>query len=284
VNHGTHVSGLAAARAGNSKGVTGVMGTGAKIMMLNVFGSHDGADGAAIANAIRYAADNGADVINMSLGGEGKDAAYEAAIAYAIKKGSMIVVAAGNETKEVGSKYFAIPAAYAGQYEGLVAVAAIETQTLKLTSYSNWSTSTVEIAAPGSENSKTYTGLLSTLPGNKYGREEGTSMASPVVAGAAALAISTLRDHGYQTSPELIENVLLKSARVDKTLTAKIAEGRVLDVKGLADYINTSYPVVAAPAPAPTATPQPGQPAPSATPAPTAPPVTSSNCPAETTY
>ncbi|MES2962925.1 MAG: S8 family serine peptidase, partial [Bdellovibrionota bacterium] len=94
-HHGTHVAGLAGAQGGNSLGGTGVMGTGVRIMGLNVFGSTSGARVSDVANAIRYAADNGADIVNLSLGGSGRNTTYESAINYAIKKGVTILAASG---------------------------------------------------------------------------------------------------------------------------------------------------------------------------------------------
>lgn len=239
--HGTHVSGLAAARSGNGVGGSGVMGT-AKIMMLNVFGASSGAASSAVANAIRYAADNGADVINLSLGGSGRSATYESALGYAISKGVVVVAAAGNERREVGPNYFMSPGAYGQQFAGMLTVGSVDSSDESLSTYSNYSSTYVEIAAPGSEQSAQRIGLLSTWPGNKYARIQGTSMASPVVAGAAAMAASMLKARGYARNPALIESILESSGKVDGDLMSKIRGGRVLNLKSMADLISSRFP------------------------------------------
>jgi subtilisin family serine protease len=242
-HHGTHVAGLAAAQGNNGKGGSGVMGRGAQIMALNVFGSGSGASTADIANAVRYAADNGADVINLSLGGGSRDAAYEAALTYAIKKGVTIVAAAGNERSELGPNYFLSPAGYAQKYAGMIAIGSIDSSNLGLSTYSNWSPTYVELAAPGSEDSAARKGLLSTMPNNKYTRIQGTSMASPVAAGGAALAISMMRSRGYSPSPSTIEAIVENSGQIVPALTGKIRQGRVLNLRLLAEYIDRSFPM-----------------------------------------
>lgn len=239
--HGTHVSGLAAARSNNGLGVSGVMGN-AKIMMLNVFGSNSGAASSAVANAIRYAADNGADVINLSIGGSGRSATYESALRYAINKGVVIVAAAGNERREVGPDYFLAPGAYAPLFSGMLSVASVDSRNGALSTFSNYSSAYVEIGAPGSEQSANRVGVLSTWPGNKYARLQGTSMASPVVAGGAALAISMLKARGYERNPAMIEHILGESAKTSNVLQDKIRGGRVMNLKTLVQLIETRFP------------------------------------------
>lgn len=241
--HGTHVSGLAAARAGNSVGGSGVAGTGARIMSLNVFGSSSGSSSTDIVNAIHYAADNGASVINMSIGGVGRNAAYEAAIAYAVNKGVTVLAAAGNERREVGNDYFMSPGAYGQQFPGMMAVASVDAGDESLSTYSNFSPTYVEIAAPGSENSADRVGLLSTWPGGKYSRIQGTSMSSPVAAGGAALAISMLRSRGYNPTPEQIEWVMTESGRSIPALESKVRGGRVLNIRAMAELIESKFPI-----------------------------------------
>jgi hypothetical protein len=240
--HGTHVSGLAAAQGHNGLGGAGIMSSGARIMMLNVFASSEGASTSDIANAIRYAADNGASVINISLGGTGKSASYESAILYAIKKGVTIFAAAGNEHSELGPNYWMSPGSYGQQFDGMMSVGSIDSANGSLSSYSNYSATYVEIAAPGSEDSKARLGLLSTWPGNTYARIQGTSMSSPVAAGAAALAISMMRERGYSPSPATVEAIMAAASIHTPALYGYISGGRVLNVKSLVDFINTTYP------------------------------------------
>lgn len=241
--HGTHVSGLAAAEGGNAKGGSGVIDRGARIMMLNVFGANSGAASSSIANAIRYAADNGADIINMSIGGSGRNATYESAIAYAISKGATVFAAAGNEKTELSATHFMSPGGYGKQFSGMMTVGSIDSATLKLSSFSNYSPTYVEIGAPGSEDSSARKGLLSTWPGGRYQRIQGTSMSTPVAAGAAAVALTMLRSRGYQPGPATIEGIFDASARPVPDLAGKFRSGNVLDMKKMSDYIEQNYPI-----------------------------------------
>jgi subtilisin family serine protease len=146
--HGTHVAGLAAARASNGVGGAGVMGF-AKIMTLNVFGKNtDGAYDSDIENAIRYAADNGADVINMSLGGTGRSNGFLPALKYAIAKGVTILSAAGNGHSQLSDGYFVSPGSFSSQLPGMLAVASTDLND-QISSYSNFSSSLVKLATAG---------------------------------------------------------------------------------------------------------------------------------------
>ena len=241
--HGTHVSGLAAAQGRNAHGGVGVMPMQTRIMMLNVFGGGPGASGSDIANAIRYAADNGADVINLSLGSVGRTADYESSLAYAIRKGVTVFAASGNDGREVSSGFFMAPGAYGRSFKGMISVGSVDAATGALSTFSNFGAGFVEMAAPGSENSARREGLLSTWPGNGYRRIQGTSMSTPVLAGAGALAIAMLRSRGYLTPPAAIESILSASARKVPALYRKIQSGSVLDLKKLVEYIDQMYPV-----------------------------------------
>jgi subtilisin family serine protease len=228
--HGTHVAGLAAARRGNYVGGSGVMGMHVKIMALNVFGSQGSTHSSAIDNAIRYAADNGADVINLSLGGLGASSAQRAAIEYAIQKGALVVAAAGNEARSLDHGYFVSPASYAAMIPGMISVGSIDVSTHRKSEHSNYGANSVKIAAPGAVDSTHHVGLVSTLPGNRYGRLQGTSMATGLVSGAALLAKSILRDQG---TPAKLEAWLEGTARSVKELANQIHNGKVLDVNQL---------------------------------------------------
>jgi subtilisin family serine protease len=241
-HHGTHVAGLAAANGTNGVGGSGVMAKGVQVMALNVFGADAGASTSAVANAIRYAADNGAKVINMSIGGSGKNAAYESAINYAIKKGVTIFAAAGNEKTLLSDTRFLAPGSYGSMFKGMLNVGSVDSSNFALSTFSNYSPTMVEVGAPGSEDSVKRVGVLSTMPGNRYSRIQGTSMATPVAAGVGALAISILEGRGYNPTPALIEEVLAGSAKSVSALRTKISEGRVLNVKSLVDYIQKKYP------------------------------------------
>ena len=186
--HGTHVAGIVAAEAGNGIGVAGVA-PDAQIMDLNVgritASGEPSIATSAIARAVRYAADNGADIINLSLGTKpGTPRHYmttlESAIVYAGERGSLVVVAAGNDSANLDGGNTAWPASYDFPHVMTVAATA-PNETLAF--FSNYG-SVVDVGAPGHV-------ILSTAPAanGSYVFMSGTSQASPVVAGVAALAL-----------------------------------------------------------------------------------------------
>src|SRR4028118_2051809 len=136
--HGTHVAGTIAQSTNNNYGVAGIAYE-ASLMPLKVLGASGGGTVADIAEAIRYAADNGADVINMSLGGGGESKLMEDAIDYAYNKGVFIVAAAGNADENSAS--------YPARYPHVVGVAALDSVGVKAP-YSNFGAG-VDISAPG---------------------------------------------------------------------------------------------------------------------------------------
>ncbi|MGW6662141.1 S8 family serine peptidase [Peribacillus sp. NPDC055009] len=170
--HGTHIAGIIAGSANNGIGGTGVA-PNVKLMPINVF---DGeyADTADIIEAIHYAVQQKANIINMSLGDTSYSEALNKAVQEAYKKGVLIVAAAGNE----GDMGKSVQRVYPAAFSHVISVAATNSSD-KRPSYSNYH-STVDIAAPGDD-------ILSTLPYGKYGWMSGTSMATPMVAGVAAL-------------------------------------------------------------------------------------------------
>jgi thermitase len=174
IGHGTHVAGIAAAIGNNGIGIAGVS-WGARIMPLKILNSSGNGGTYELSQAIRYAADNGARVINMSLGGSCGSGWPDVAgaVSYALGKGVMLIAAAGNS----GSSPVMCPAAMSG----VLAVGATNYND-EIAYYSNYG-SALDVAAPGDQ-------VYSTLPGGTYGHESGTSMASPHVAGLAALLFS----------------------------------------------------------------------------------------------
>jgi len=215
--HGTHVSGTIAAVGNNSIGVTGVAYQ-AKILPVRALGRCGGymSD---IADAIIWAAGgsvsgvpanaNPADVINLSLGGAGNCSnTQQSAINKARSLGATIVVAAGNENRNASSS---TPA----NCNGVVVVAATNRSGGKA-SYSNYG-SVVDVAAPGGQKSSgTSYGILSTInsgrttPANdSYGFYQGTSMATPHIAGVAALLYAT----NPSITPTQVEQILKSTAR-----------------------------------------------------------------------
>ena len=174
--HGTHVAGIAAASTNNGIGVAG-LGYDASIMNVKVLGDDGSGYYSWVTSGIIWAADNGAQVINMSLGGTSSSRALEDAINYAWSKGVVVVAAAGN--------YGSSSPFYPAYYANCMAVAATDANDSKA-SWSNYG-SWVDVAAPG-------VNIYSTLRGSSYGYKSGTSMASPFVAGLAALVFTTEGD------------------------------------------------------------------------------------------
>lgn len=167
--HGTHVAGIAAAETNNSIGIAG-MAPNTKILAVRVLDANGSGSLANIADGIIYATDAGAEVINLSLGCDCSTTTLQNAVNYAWNRGVVVVAAAGND----GVNTTFEPASYAN----VIAVGAVDSSNRKA-SFSNWGT-WVDVMAPGVD-------IASTYPGNRYVYLSGTSMASPYVAGQAAL-------------------------------------------------------------------------------------------------
>lgn len=197
--HGTHVSGIVAATTNNGTGVAGVC---PNCRLLNVKVLNDSGSGAYswISNGIIWATNNGAKVINMSLGGSVKSTTLEKAVNYAWNHGVVVVAAAGNSASPSKT--------YPGAYTNAIAVASTNNLDRK-SSFSSYSAKWIDIAAPG-EN------IFSTFPTHPYKINKsqgydfgsGTSMATPMVSGTAALIWST----GYGTSVSSVRNRLESTA------------------------------------------------------------------------
>ncbi|MGL6342802.1 MAG: S8 family peptidase [Waterburya sp.] len=197
--HGTHVAGTIAQSTNNGYGVAGIAYQ-ASIMPLKVLSGSGGGTIADIAEAIKFAADNGASVINMSLGGGGASSMMEEAIKYAHKKGVVIVAAAGNETRNSSS--------YPARYPDVISVSATDAAGHKA-SYSNFGAG-VDISAPGgSETGKILQNTVDPSTGESvFVGFQGTSMAAPHVAGVAAL----IRATGVE-DPNEVAAILKQSSR-----------------------------------------------------------------------
>ncbi|MEH1915403.1 S8 family peptidase [Nostoc sp.] len=174
--HGTHVSGTIAGE-NNNYGVTGIA-YDAKIMPVKALDSSGSGSYSSISKGIRYAVDNGANVINLSLGGASSNRTLESAINYASSKGVIVVMAAGND----GDSSPDYPARYASKSG--IAVGAVDKNN-NLADFSNRS-GTNQIAYVTAPGVKVY----SSVPNNQYATYSGTSMAAPHVAGIVALMLS----------------------------------------------------------------------------------------------
>ena len=170
--HGTHVAGIAAASSNNNRGIAGVS-WGAKIMPVRVLNAFGGGTFSAVANGIIWATDHGAQVINLSLGGDVGSPALKAAVDYALAKNMIVVAAAGN----TGTT----PLIYPAQYTGVIAVGATDSTNTRA-SFSDYGNE-LDLVAPGKS-------IYSLFPGNNYGYDTGTSMSAPHVAGLAAILLS----------------------------------------------------------------------------------------------
>jgi subtilisin family serine protease len=208
--HGTHCSGIIAAARNNGKGVDGIADN-VRIMMLRAVPDGDEHD-KDIANAIRYAVDNGAQIISMSFG---KDFSPEKqwvddAFRYAASKNVLLVHAAGNDSKNVDTTYNFPNATFEdgkGKPNNVITVGASgDKKNGGLTaSFSNYGAKGVDVFSPGVD-------INSTIPGgNTYGNASGTSMACPVVAGIAALLLQYYPTLTAVQLKEVIEKSAVKS-------------------------------------------------------------------------
>jgi subtilisin family serine protease len=170
--HGTHVGGCASASTDNNKGIAGT-GFKTKIMPVkcatdqNIRGIYRGYEG------ITYAANLGADIINCSWSGPGYSPAEQDVINNAVAKGSVVIVAAGNDASLIDNGGH-----FPAGYNNVVCVGATRSNNRRA-SFTNWGILTT-VYAPGQS-------IYSTMPNNKYSSQSGTSMASPITAGVAAL-------------------------------------------------------------------------------------------------
>ncbi|PKP03172.1 MAG: hypothetical protein CVU11_09425 [Bacteroidetes bacterium HGW-Bacteroidetes-6] len=189
-DHGTHVAGTVGARSNNSSGVASI---GYGIRIIPVKSTTNASSPTSVTNGydgIIYAANSGADVINMSWGGTTYSATGQNVINYAHNHGCVLVAAAGNDN--VSTPH------YPSSYNYVISVAST-TSTDAKSSFSNYGAD-VDVSAPGSS-------IYSTLPGNSYGYMSGTSMASPLVAGLCGLMLSL----NPGLSPEDVETCLENS-------------------------------------------------------------------------
>lgn len=196
--HGTHCAGTIAQTTNNGKGVAGVAPEAA-ILPVKVLSGAGFGSSAWIASGIDYAADNGADVISMSLGG-GYSAVIHTAVKRAREKGVIVVAAAGNSGREGVS--------YPGALKEAIGVSATGPDG-SLAPYSSWGKG-VDVSAPGGDKTKAGGGVwqdtIDGKGGHKVAEFQGTSMATPHVAGAAAVLLSTGMD------ADSVERTLLDSS------------------------------------------------------------------------
>ncbi len=241
--HGTHVAGTIAQRTNNGEGVAGVAFK-ATLMPVKVLDQNGMGTAADIAEAIRWAADHGAKVLNLSLGGGGRSEVMASAVAYARSKGAVVVCAAGN----AGRGVVEFPAAY----PGAVAVSAVGPSG-DLAFYSSFGKD-LDIAAPGGDKRQGDAGgvLQNTIARGDPSRStyefyQGTSMATPHVAGVAALLFAA-----GAKSPDEVEKALFAGAKKKGNGWNERYGHGVLDAKGALAALKGGRPIpVPIPIPAP---------------------------------
>ena len=245
-SHGTHVSGIIAGLPHGNEAQYGVAHKVAKIMTVRAVPDGDERD-KDVANAIRYAVDNGAKILNMSFGkavSPGKKYVWDA-MKYAEKKGVLLVKAAGNDNQNIGeNEYF--PTNFMKQSDekpfvsNMIVVGASTNNNQNLRArFSNYNGKMVDVFAPGQE-------IYSTVPDAKYEYLQGTSMASPVVAGAAAV----LWAYMPSLTPQQIKEALVKTVN-KSTVNANVdssanfdqisVAGGVIDLYKAAQYAYDNF-------------------------------------------
>jgi subtilisin family serine protease len=204
--HGTHVAGIIAAVRGNEQGMDGVAEP-VKIMVIRAVPNGDERD-KDVANAIYYAVDNGANIINMSFGKaySPQKEAVDAAVQYAEEKGVLLVHAAGNEGKDIDEENNFPTKRFLNSKESApnwleVGASSWGGATNFVGDFSNYGRKTVDVFAPGVD-------IFSTTPDNEYESLSGTSMAAPVTTGVAALIMAYYPD----LSAEDVKKIITKSS------------------------------------------------------------------------
>lgn len=228
--HGTHVAGIIAASSNNANGIASIGFRGA-IMPVKVLDSAGSGNYGDVASGIVYATDNGAKIINLSLGGSSSSSTMTNAVNYALSRGVVVVASAGNNANNVPTYPAAIP--------GVIAVSA-SGQDDNLASFSSYG-SNVYVSAPG-------VSIISTYLDGGYATMSGTSMAAPVVSGLIGLALSK----GSTTPSTVVADL--------KTTSDKIGP-YPYDANGWNQYFGygriNAYKLVGIPAPAPAPAPAP---------------------------
>lgn len=214
-SHGTHVAGLAASSVSGIAKKSKILPV--KAMLPSGMGTT-----ASLVSALYYAIKQKADIINLSLGGEGPASPLLlAAVKKAKEQGILIVAASGNSTINTD-----IEESHLTAFDGsnILAIAATD-EVDALTDYSNYGLRSVDLAAPGGTMDRPLVSTYANTDLGKYIAYPGTSMAAPVAAGAAALVKSVNKS----LSAEQIKAILVGSGRSSAALQGKIASGKVLD-------------------------------------------------------
>lgn len=233
--HGTHCAGIVAARGDNEVGVAGIA-WGSSVLPVRVLGPGGGGNDGDVAAGVLYAAQRGAAVLSLSLGGDSPSAVIDSAIDYARSVGALVVVAAGNESNN-NDVFPSYPAN--SEIDNIVSVAATDSADGLATfssSGSNYGLSTVDLAAPGKQ-------ILSTYLAGSYANMSGTSMATPYVAGVAALMKSVNPALTYAD----LKAGLFQSVDPLSSLKSKVATGGRINAYRAAYLASTGVPLATTP-------------------------------------
>lgn len=237
--HGTHVAGIIAGLPNGKETQYGIAFKVAKIMSVRTVPNGDERD-KDVANAIRYAVDNGARILNMSFGkpvSPGKNVVWDA-FKYAQDKGVLLVKAAGNENEDV-AEHLAYPTNFKNVTDAqpfvnnvLVVGASTNDSSALRAGFSNYNKKMVNVFAPGQK-------IYSTIPKDKYEYIDGTSMASPVVAGASAVLLAYMPG---LTPAQIIESLVKSSNPSTANQFGDFSQaGGVIDLKKAAEYAYANF-------------------------------------------
>jgi subtilisin family serine protease len=243
--HGTHCAGIVLASNRNifdtSLNPTKDLSKMSRllIMPLKFIGPNGGATSDAI-NAIFYASDNGAKVLSNSWGGPTYSRALEDAIAYSYDHDAVFVAAAGNSSSN-NDNVAVYPANY--KLPNVISVAALNTQETGLATYSNYGNTSVDLAAPGTYIMSTYPRPAGELTSDFYAYLSGTSMATPMVSGIAALS---LFENRYLKAHQ-VKQVLVDSLKINPALDGKLITSGVVDPTAAIDLAKLTTPATSKP-------------------------------------
>ena len=207
-SHGSHVMGIMVATTGNKKGIKGIATTYnnnvvSALMVQAAFNSEEVKDGKkvikqyfkdeAMAKGIKYAADKGCRIVGLSISGLGGSSAVSEAVKYALGKGTLVVYAAGNDSKDIGESGYR-------ENKNILAVISTDSNDNK-SGFSNYGGAHNKISAPGSD-------IYSTVPNNSYSHKSGTSMACPAVNSVGAMVAAINPSLEPQGIKRLLQNTV----------------------------------------------------------------------------
>ena len=216
--HGTHIAGIIGALTNNSKGIAGA-NWNTKILAVKALNAAGKGAISVVSDAIVYAADNSASVINLSLGDYTHYATLKTAIDYAVAKGCIIVAAAGNENTD--------SLLYPAAYSNVLAVASTDSSDQRsvwggsASNYGTW----VDISAPGTDIYSTW--LSTVAPFTSYAYSDGTSMASPIVAGVASLLLTINPSWSYTQVFNRLKTTATNIDSKNPSYIGRLGSGRV---------------------------------------------------------